>query len=223
MRNLFLFGIPVLAAACGQLLTASPALAQEAQYRMGRETAGYIEQRGWEAGLVKANPNLSHFMWSPVTTMIQAPVAVRVGTVVRMNPPHNPVDTASNTAPAAPAYRNSAYVKPAHLPTVIAEGSMNGNDLGGRLVPRHYVKAIKAELNGSLLPRHYVKPVHEDVSARLVSHNTDVQLLTQAPMHAAPFVASYGEGPHVQRGSMTRSKADVNGLIVSRGRLLQSQ
>ncbi len=204
-----------------QLVIASPAGAQEVQYRVSRETAGYIEQRGWENGLVRANPNLSHFNWSPMTTMIQAPVQVRVGTEIRMNPPHNregmaPKDgPGASVSPPAPVYVHSPYIKPDHVATAV-------DDTSGQVLPRHYVKPIKADLNGSLLPRRYVKPIHEDVAANLLSRNTSAQVVSQAA-RALPTIASYGELPHIAGGNTTKAKADVNGSIVSRGQLLRSQ
>ena len=212
------------------LLSAGPVLSQQVQYRTTRETAGYIEQKGWEVGLVRANPNLSHYNWSPMTTMIQAPVSIRVGTEIKMTRPDNH-DVAGDKSSCPPAYIHTPYVKPNHVATLIDQPkNLPDNNLGGRLLPRHYVNPIKGDLNGTLLPRHYVKPIHEDVSANLINRDTGAQLsqaarATQASLaaHAAPAIASYGEGPHFRSGMVFGAKSDVNGSVISRGQLLRSQ
>ena len=201
------------------LLMARPVFSQQAQYRGSRETAGYIAQTGWEAGLLRANPNLSHFMWSPMTTMIQAPVAIRVGTEIKMTRPDNH-DASVGKPNSDPPIQRTPYVKPIHVATPTDQPN---NSLGGHVLPRHYVKPIKADLNGKLLARHYIKPIHEDVSATLINRSTYAQLaFNQAAPFAAPTPASYGEGPHIRSGMVTRAKSDVNGTVVSRGHLLGS-
>jgi hypothetical protein len=207
------------------LLSAGPVLSQQVQYRTARETAGYIEQRGWEGGLLRANPNLSHFMWSPMTTMIQAPVAIRVGTEIKMTRPDNH-DVSGGNSNCPPSYTHTPYIKPNHVATLIDQPKYQpNNSLGGQLLPRHYVNPIKGDLHGSLLPRHYVKPIHEDVSANLINRDTAAQLVAagQRAHYAGPAIASYGEGPHFRSGIVSRANADVNGVVVSRGQLLGSR
>jgi hypothetical protein len=221
---------PFLVVLC-YLLSAGPVLSQQVQYRTARETAGYIEQKGWEVGLVRANPNLSHYNWSPMTTMIQAPVVIRVGTEIKMNRPDNH-DVAGDKSSCPPTYTHTPYVKPNHVATLIDQSKYQpGNSLGGQLLPRHYVNPIKGDLNGTLLPRHYIKPIHEDVSASLINRSTAAQLSQVAHAapaisqvaNAAPAIASYGEGPHFRSGMVFRAKGDVNGTVISRGRLLGSR
>lgn len=193
MLNLFRLRMQLLALSCCQVACSLPACAQEVQYRGGRITNGSVEQRGWEAGMVKGCPNLSHFHWSPMTTMIQAPVAIPVGTTTIKRDPQNPMLDANNrpalttgygdSKPVTPnvTYQRTPYVRPDR----VAPGATNG--LNGSLLPRHYVKPEHVptmalppggdgdihgslnnrNLNGQLLPRRYVKPIHAPMPMKL--------------------------------------------------------
>lgn len=148
-----------------------PAAPQYMESKSQRMTAGSIEHRGWQAGMIRANGNLSHFYWSPMTTIIQAPPEIPVGMTkvwrdpVRPNmaiPPSMSQPGFPQDIPASPysegkpvqvptMVNHRAYVKPDHVPTVISD---NPNEhKNGK--PRH-----DDSLAGRLLPRRYVKPLH---------------------------------------------------------------
>ncbi len=229
---------PLLFFAC-PLLLISPAIADE-QIRSVRETGGYIEQKGWESSLVRANPNLNHFMWSPMTTMIQVPTEVRVQTSVHVTrqPGQERGCPANRDSQAATVYRHSRYRKPNHIAMQAIVDHPNKNDLSGQVLPRRYVKPNKIDVNalllpkndqdlsGQLLPRRYVKPIHEDVYATLANREANARLLNRGQSAGLPGslpVATYSnDGFRAQNTTAYRAKADVCGTVVSRGNLLRS-
>jgi len=228
---------PLLILAC-QLSLISPVMAEE-QIRGGREIGGYIEQRGWESGLVRANPNLNHFNWSPMTTMIQVPTEVKVQTNMHLTrQPAQDTGNPANRDAQAPVYKHAPYVKPNHVPMQTIVDNPNNNDLSGRALPRRYVKPNKVDvnalllsqkdddLNGKLLPRHYVNPIHEDVYATLARRDANARLLDRGQSAGSPGVlpvATYGgNNVRAENANLYRAKADVSGRVVSRGSLLRS-
>jgi hypothetical protein len=211
------------------------------QIRGGREMGGYIEQKGWEAGLLQANPNLSHFMWSPMTTMLQVPLQVKVQTTmhIRQNPPlQTSPDNNENSKPRI--VERTPYVKPNHIPLpVVSDDPGNpsnpSNGLSGRVIPRsHYIKPNKVDLSGKLLPKDQEElngrllpkapPAGQgDVYGQLANKQTNAQLLRANGLGAGSAGGlPYAEAVHVDGGSSARARADVSGTVISRGSLLRS-
>lgn len=243
-----------------QVLSIAPVGAQEVQIRGGRETNGFIEQRGWEAGMVRGCPNLSHFMWSPMTSMTQCPkhILVQTGAKPYNNtnqmlpaPKESPYQVGKPQTPAI-VYQKSPYVKPNRALTSVRPepppvtpgsdvGNLNGallrhphdNDLAGRLLPRRYIKPIKAPT--IIMPREDVNGTlsQNNVSATLGNRNVGGQLVNRGVgarlLPAGPMTATYnsdrpyggGGGGSWGNGNGYRAHADVSGTISSRGRLLR--
>jgi hypothetical protein len=236
MANFYRSAPAILFLMC-QLLPTLPAMADE-QIRGGRETGGYIEQKGWESGLVKANPNLGHFMWSPMTTMIQVPFEIKAQTTMHMtqkpplqtsSDPNNPNQPNQNSPRIV---ERTPYIKPNHVPMPVVA---DNHDLSGRVIPRsHYIKPNKVDLSGKLLPkdqeelngRLLPKPPggnQGDVYGQLANKNTNAQLLKANGLGAGPGGAlQYGTGPRAEGNTNYQARADVSGQVVSRGSLLRS-
>jgi hypothetical protein len=205
-------------------LFAGAAQAQgEIQARGGRVTNGYVEQQGWQAGMIRGCPNLSHFHWQPMTTMLAAPVVIPVSTTTVRRDPTNPNVNPNGTStplstgygeskPVTPnvQYTHTPYVHPTHLAPPERDGSgdlhggLHNNDLAGRILPRHYIKPIHAPL-----PLKLPSDGSGDCFGRLADDQVKGQLLNRKAQQA---VAGRLMPPTLQYGSYSSGGSGSGGM-----------
>jgi hypothetical protein len=212
-----------------QFLLLTPAWAQ---YKGGRVTNGFVEQRGWEAGYIRGCPNLSHFHWEPVTTILQAPVVIPVGTttvrgdtnpVILNRPPIETPYAAGKPVTPNIQYTHTPNVKPDRLSPGVVPGGP-GSMLGGKLLPHNN----NNDLAGRLLPRHYIKPIHAplpmklpsdgsgDCHGVLASRDLNGQLLNPPKaLSAEPKALSYGSYGNASGYRSSGARAEVSGRLAS--------
>ena len=123
-----------------------------------------MQQKGWQAPLIQAIPNLKNFEWMTKTFMITAPVLIPVITTTVVRSPQGPVianPNGSNTPTGyarfkpttAPInYVRTPYLKPSKLamtPPPIdsfnpnVHGATRDDSLLGRVLPRRYDRPIR--------------------------------------------------------------------------------
>ena len=161
-----------------------------------RYTVGYQTTTGWEKSLTKANHNLGHYYWAPMTNMIQATPSQRTGSQsVRVAPPKKkdfhyikPTKAALPVNPAAvyvaPPQPKADYAMARHLPPM----------------KNTRIKDVSATLSYRKPSKH-----NENVSGQLVSKQTKAAVYASYPSSGASAQAA---------GDLTSK--DVHGNIVSK-------
>ena len=135
-----------------------PVDAQEQfQSRTAIQENGYVVQKGWQAGMVRGCPNLSHFHWEPVTTMIKTSVPIPV-----MSPTGRQAQqvvftsTGSANSMDKPASPNICYKSaPCILPRQLAPGSSRAS--GEK--PRGSLLSLRRGINSGVVTRRYISPI----------------------------------------------------------------
>ncbi|MGH9548614.1 MAG: hypothetical protein ACRD72_25525 [Candidatus Angelobacter sp.] len=193
------------------LWTICPAQADQRSYGV-RETIGTVETKGWEANLVRGNPNLAHWHWDPIYS----------------NPQGMKYISPINIGGKQSAPTGGHYIKPAHVPTIIPVQHRDELQDYKDAIARRHQEEVKAQL------------AQEKVKARLAQEKVRAQL-AQQKTHAAldngdifgnlvdkqlagqmlppgPVVATYGNDYTFPSGSgnwRATERAEVHGKIAT--------
>lgn len=159
MKSAFLLLLTLIAAAAAQTLS-TPAMAYE---RAVRITTGAHTVSGWETNLVKGNPNLSHWNWSPITSYSQG--CARIATPGAEHSPERPLEP----------YH---YVKPVRVATAVA-AKPTGDRMSAPTVNQY--QRCSTKVNASL-----------KTPDNQASTSVQAKPLLNAPA-AEPTVAVYGQ------------------------------
>jgi hypothetical protein len=137
--------------------------------RVVRTTTGYVVTAGWEKGLVKGNPNLGHFNWTPMTSYKQGRQLVRQtpGPMTGLNMP-----------------RRSVYNRPVHVATIKPVNGAAYAGYGHVSLPVPNREAKKEVAAKIAIP---------STSAALATTSASLAAPTTAIAMSVPQIATYGE------------------------------
>jgi len=157
-------------------------------------TAGQVEVKGWEQGILKQNPNLRHWHWDPVYANIHKYKVVHPGGPprVKLTSGRNR-DPLSAGRPTVPPPRVSRYIKPIHVPYQLNQkapptfigthrppptfvgghrtpNTIDGTDVNANLMQQK----VEAQLAQQRLEAQLAQ---QRVAAQLAQRRTDAQLM----------------------------------------------
>ncbi|HEY9772845.1 MAG TPA: hypothetical protein V6C81_03440 [Planktothrix sp.] len=195
------------------VLAAQASLADSGRLYGVRTTVGTVEIRGWEHSLVKGNPNLGHWHWTPIYDNVQG-----IHVVSQSKP------TSKATRPLPPPPPKEHYIKPLHLPMPVARSNERSNDKRknqtrpGQRDDRNVIAQLRRDqVSGKLHTSDVSGQLkNEQVAATLANKKAVAAMLPKAPL-----VASYGDNfqaASVVALSGSRAKADVHAQLAKSGK-----